>query len=192
MTIYKIYTLSDPRNNVVRYVGYTRYPLKNRLACHLCDKSTNHRTIWIKSLSGRKPDIELLAEFASEVDVKAAEVAYIAMYKALGAPLVNGTAGGDGTSGWIPSAETRRKIGAGNTGKVRNNENWSSTFTPVVQLRLDGSVVHRHVSMSAAARRTGLDLGRIWNVCNNRRGAKTTGGFVWRYDTDDVLGDMRR
>ena len=58
-----IYTLSDPRTNIIRYVGKTNN-IKNRLKSHICQskKSRTHKDNWVNSLLklNLKPIIEIL------------------------------------------------------------------------------------------------------------------------------------
>ena len=58
--------------------------------------------------------MEVLAEYATDEEVLEAEVRFIQVFKAAGADLCNETEGGDGTFGWVPSAETRAKMSKNN------------------------------------------------------------------------------
>ena len=49
MKQFHIYTLSDPRDGVVRYVGCTIDP-KARLSAHLCDKANTRKNKWLDEL----------------------------------------------------------------------------------------------------------------------------------------------
>ncbi len=104
-----IYVLKDPETGEVRYVGKTKTSLKQRLYNHLGDKSTHHRSCWIKSLKNRnlKPVIESI-ELVSDETWAEREIYWIQYYKDLGAKLVNSNDGGKG--GHNPSAETRAKL----------------------------------------------------------------------------------
>lgn len=108
-----IYTLSDPKTGLVRYVGKTTN-LKQRLFDHTCNykdptKRVNHRFCWINSLKkeGLMPVMEVLEETTIEL-WQEAETFWISSLKFLGLDLVNSNSGGVGGNG--PSLEARRKI----------------------------------------------------------------------------------
>lgn len=101
----KLYALLDPQTKELRYIGKTRKSLAVRLSNHLCDKTKNHRTNWLKSLQN-KPIIELLDEVQGNGAEE--EVAMIGIARSLGCRLVNGTDGGDG--GVTLPPEAREKI----------------------------------------------------------------------------------
>ncbi len=98
----KIYTLADPINGSVRYVGKTNGALISRLTGHIKDsKRRNHKTAkWIGGLDkkGLKPSIELI----DEVDIenwKEEERFYISYFNFLGFKLLNMAEGGEGGDG---------------------------------------------------------------------------------------------
>lgn len=93
-----IYTLSDPRNNLVRYVGKTSNP-KMRLQNHMNRKHNErtHKRNWIESL--KKNKLKPLFEIIDEVPInewKFWEKFWIQMMIVWGFDLVNHTCGGDG------------------------------------------------------------------------------------------------
>ena len=98
-TVY-IYTLCDPRDSIVRYIGYSKDP-KGRLRGHIQDTNQCHRVHWIQKLisEGVRPTVEILEECLPGEDFKAKEIEWIAAYKAIGFDLVNGTDGGEGMLG---------------------------------------------------------------------------------------------
>lgn len=91
-----IYALIDPKSDEIRYIGYTKN-LGRRLSGHLTDKSSTHKTNWIKSLIKKKqrPLIEIIDE-VSESEKNFWEQHYISLYKSWGVRLTNSTEGGDG------------------------------------------------------------------------------------------------
>lgn len=96
-TVY-IYTLSDPRNNLVRYVGKTKNPMM-RLKNHMNRKHNekSHKTNWIETLKRNK--LKPIFEIIDEVPVnewKYWEKFWIQMMHNWGFNLVNHTCGGDG------------------------------------------------------------------------------------------------
>lgn len=109
----RIYTLSDPRTNAVRYVGRTVNPLSRRVYEHirvaikgkLKDKT---KEVWINELIalGLKPVIAEI-EVTGLDDFQAAEKRWVAHYRATCNDLLNIKCGGDGALGghfvaWTP------------------------------------------------------------------------------------------
>lgn len=94
-----IYTLTDPRNDKIRYVGKTN-DLKGRYRAHCSSdyrKANLHRRNWVNSMKkdGVKPIMELL-EVCDEFNWKECEVFWISQLKSWGFDLLNYTVGGDG------------------------------------------------------------------------------------------------
>jgi hypothetical protein len=113
MSAWHIYSLIDPLNHRVRYVGKTddvRRRLRKHITLALHSQRRNHRLDWIRSLvdAGQLPTLAIIE--SGEGDWKAAEKHWIAFYRMAGAELVNATDGGEGMNN--PSAETRAKISA--------------------------------------------------------------------------------
>jgi len=95
-----IYTLTDPTNNMIRYVGKTNNP-KQRYSAHLngARKHQAHKKNWIEKLKkeGLKPIFEIVDEVLIE-DWVFWEKWWISLIKSWGYSLVNYTSGGDGCS----------------------------------------------------------------------------------------------
>lgn len=108
---WKIYTLSDPRTEKVRYVGVT-FRGKARYNEHLSRAVTGgktHRDCWIRSLiaAGLRPTYQILEEGQGD-GWQAAERRWIAHYREV-SELVNHTDGGDGAPGYVPTPELRER-----------------------------------------------------------------------------------
>ena len=58
--------------------------------------------------------------------------------------------------------------------------------TPVLQFDLKGNVIQKHKGVSIAARATGLNAGHITECCRGRYGRRTCGGYVWRYESNEI------
>jgi len=119
-----IYVLVDPRNEVVRYVGYS-YRLSRRIVEHLYEKNERtHKANWIRTLRtlGMIPQHRVIDSGYGESGRWAAERYWIFYYRSIGANLTNGTDGGDGAPGHIKSDETRAKLSAAFKGKPRPRE----------------------------------------------------------------------
>ena len=120
-----IYTLSDPRTGIVRYVGKSDNPAK-RLKSHLRESRVEkncHRHDWINALQSVEltPILSIIEECPREAWAER-EIHWIAFYRALGNDLTNNAAGGIGTTGCIPSEETRRKLSILHKGRVDSPE----------------------------------------------------------------------
>jgi hypothetical protein len=98
--MWEIYTLSDPRTNEIRYVGFTTQGAKERLRRHIWESlkyRRSHRHRWVNSLinAGVVPIINVI-ESGSGDGWSAVERKWIAFYRSSGARLVNFTDGGEG------------------------------------------------------------------------------------------------
>lgn len=113
----ELYALLDPRDNQVRYIGYTTTP-KDRLKYHInsCNNLKKIREVncyrckWIRSLNklNLKPIHKKL--FIVNFDkVKELEIELIKYYRQF-FKLTNGTKGGDGVNGLRWSEESKVKM----------------------------------------------------------------------------------
>ena len=111
MKIVYIYTLED-NNGVVRYVGKTEKP-KTRFNSHKSLKSnkTSYLKSWIISLSnkGEIPKMNIIDECLL-IDWEFWEKHYISLYKSWGFRLTNLTIGGEGSSGYRHTEESKDKM----------------------------------------------------------------------------------
>lgn len=104
----KIYVLIDPRNNRVRYVGWTHSTLKERLHGHISDskRGNNHKQNWIRELAKENliPIIETIEEtiYSKRVEREQYWIKYYGREN-----LVNGTDGGEGKIGAIASDKVK-------------------------------------------------------------------------------------
>lgn len=112
----------------------------------------------------------------------------------------NLTTGGDGTPGFHPSEETRRKLSEARrkenlseeTLKRRSDKLRGRRFTPehkrkigdgnskpVLMLNIDGTLLKRFPSATEAERRTNIHHSHISQCCNGHR--NTAGGYRWQF-----------
>ena len=107
----QIYTLTDPRTNIVRYVGKTVKPLNLRLSEHFNDRDGNKKSQWIRGLkkNGLKPIVDIL-DIVNDEDWRSEEMFYISYFRFLGLPLLNMTDGGDGNNGGKRSEEFKKQL----------------------------------------------------------------------------------
>lgn len=97
--------------------------MKTRLIGHLTEArcgAQSCRAQWIRSLQaeGLEPSVNVVAIVERDA-WEAAEKWWIAKLRALGFDLVNGTIGGKGKLGNVPSAEARRKLSETTKGRQR-------------------------------------------------------------------------
>lgn len=116
-----IYTLADPRNGAIRYVGKTGN-LEWRLRQHLDARHTKtHRGCWVQELlrNGVLPIIEVIEE-TTESNWSEAERFWIEYLRFLGFDLTNGDSGGLG--GRRMTTSTRLKISSALKGRKLSEE----------------------------------------------------------------------
>lgn len=121
--VWKIYALIDPRTGEPRYVGQTRRTLRSRFTQHLEKRGSTHRECWIKQLKneGLQPVMRQLYECFDGGTADAAEIFFIADFKARGFSLTNHASGGD--SGCIVyDSATREKMRVARLGKKATPE----------------------------------------------------------------------
>ena len=116
-----IYTLADPRNGLVRYVGKAN-DLKARYSGHLSENFRSHKSSWVKSLKalGLKPKMELLEaiDCCTDEEWQEAERFWIEQLRQWGLPLTNLDKGGRGKN--RIAAETRLKLSQARIGKKQS------------------------------------------------------------------------
>lgn len=118
-----IYSLIDPRDDEVKYVGKTK-DLAERLKSHLKDakRSNTPKNAWLLKLRrlGLKPQVEVLEEVA-ESDWELAERRWIRKFRREGCFLKNVSDGGEGRTAPL-SEETKRKLGEAGKGRIVKEE----------------------------------------------------------------------
>lgn len=112
-----VYTLHDPRvPELIRYVGKTHQTPRLRLKRHRTEargtKNRTHCTRWVRTLLAAGIDpVMTVVETGHGDEWAEVEKKWIADLRACGMPLTNLTDGGEGTVGWQPSEEDRRRRG---------------------------------------------------------------------------------
>ncbi len=114
-----IYTLIDPRDELIRYVGQTSNP-KVRYRSHLRGNKyrNTHTTNWIQGLLdlNLKP-IMIEIDQCEIKDLDITEQSYIRLYKSFGCNLTNHSIGGHSSLGCKHSLESRLKRSLRQKGK---------------------------------------------------------------------------
>jgi group I intron endonuclease len=136
---------------------------------------------------------------------------YISQYRDCGIELLNLTEGGEGSKGYKHTDEARKIMKAKAAGRIAGDKNpnygkglhgkdnpmygkkrpkelmdklLKSKQKAIVQYTLGGDVVAEYSSITEAARKLGLEITNISNVCLKRPECKTAGGFSWRFKGD--------
>ena len=121
-TKYLVYALLNPKTNEIRYVGKSSQGMrrpKDHCTAH-GRRGNTHRHRWLNQMWNEDktiPSILVLRNCDCEMEALEHEILLIAVFRDAGFRLTNLTDGGDGTCGWIPSAETRRKISEAKKGR---------------------------------------------------------------------------
>jgi hypothetical protein len=202
-TVY-IYTLSDPRDNLIKYVGKTVNP-RVRKSSH-CTRSV--KTIcgnWIKNLkrAGLLPVFEILDETNNE-DWVLMEKYWISQIKAWGFNLKNMTSGGESTDpqlsskihkGKVVSKETREKISVSLQGRklsIETKEKISSNASRTLRNNNTSRLlkqynketkylVSEYTSIAEASETTNINKNAIANNVIGR--SMSAGGYIWNWET---------
>ncbi|MHA1814374.1 MAG: hypothetical protein ACTSX1_00060 [Candidatus Heimdallarchaeaceae archaeon] len=115
MKTIKIYTLSHPLTNEVRYIGKTVSKLKYRLSGHISEakrgEDKSYKNSWIISLLKQdlKPVIEILDEISDE-NWEWLEQYWISQFRSWNFNLINMTDGGDGNKNQQWTEEHRKNF----------------------------------------------------------------------------------
>jgi hypothetical protein len=120
-----IYKLIDPRDNEIRYIGWT-IDMENRYKNHLYPsflKEKSYKNNWIKSLLAinLKPIMELVEEIPFEC-WEEREKFWIPYYRSIGCKLTNATDGGEGVVGKVYTTEERQRMSDAQKGKKLSEE----------------------------------------------------------------------
>lgn len=184
-----VYSLSDPRNGSVKYIGITSNP-KRRLEKHLSYKKINLKSNWIKSLlnSGVSPIMTLVDSSNTREEINEKEKFWIVKYREWGCDLKNMTDGGDGGNTFGGRKHTqlsKDKISIANKGRKRDlnylNENKRKKVEQICPdtkkvINVFASVVEAHQKTSAS--KTNIARFASGNI---KPTVKKVGGYEWRY-----------
>lgn len=106
--MYKIYSLIDPRNNEIKYIGRTSTSLERRLSSHLSDPKRKEKYEWCQYLlkNNLKPIIRLETECTSLLESKEIEYNLTLYYINQGFKLFNKKIG----EYWTQEEKYKRKL----------------------------------------------------------------------------------
>lgn len=208
MDIHYIYTLINPRNNQVFYVGMSKNP-KRRLNGHITasklDKYKRHK--YIKSLLtiGIRPVIKIIDCIDGD-GWKELERFYIDYYKAIGYELVNVAPGGGSYPNWSGkkhTEETKHKISEGNKGKPKQKGKRGKQKNPqttsrwdkgligrngksVYQYSLDGKYLKKYNSTNDAGIKNNISQSTVVRCCNKEIYRAKNFIFSYEYNPEGI------
>lgn len=172
----KIYSLVDPRNNRIMYIGRTKARLSARLAghCHDSRHKNGPKDKWIRELNDLKlkPIISMIEDVEEEI-WREREIYWIAFYRQLNSTLCNLAKGGEGPCGLKRTEEYLLSM----------SERKSK---PVYQLTLNFKIVKLHKSCRLASLEIGIADTNI-SRCAKEMGKYSCKGFIWIYEKDYLL-----
>jgi group I intron endonuclease len=179
-----IYTLNDPITNKVMYIGKTKN-IQKRLIRHIYSETHSNKDKWIRELKSKKtfPIIEYLDECKSE-DINDLEIYWISQFKYWGFDLLNMTDGGDGGDGkyWMGRKHTKKSVAI--------MKICSPLRKGIIQYNINGDELGRFRSTRDASVSTGCHRSGISRCC--RGISKTCGGFIFRYNKDDIQKNIQK
>ena len=207
-----IYSLIDPRDEMIRYIGKAD-DCDKRLEGHIkkTKYETNHKANWIKGLlkENLKPILEIIDE-VQKSEWEFWERHYISLYKSWGFDLTNSTMGGDGGT---MSPEILKIISNKNKGHLSYNKGvpckestkekirqkrklqiiteetksklriaHSKRMKQVFQCDLQWNLIKEWNSVREPSDELNITYQSIQSVCHGRM--KTTGGFIWIFKSE--------
>jgi len=184
---YYIYTLIDPIDKEIKYIGKTKN-LKDRMLKHMTPYSLkdswtakNKWILWLKN-QGLKPEIEILDEGNLD-NIDSLEIYWIEQFKQWGFKLKNDTKGGQGCEYW-----TGKKIPEYSKLKTKMN----NPLRKVVYEYEIGTdkLIKEYDSISDASRETGHKKETISHICS---GGSISNKFncYWRFKDNYFLYTAR-
>ena len=177
-----IYSLKDPRNDKIKYIGQTKFSLNKRFDEHLrnCKYGrTKNQNIykWINSLLEINilPIIELIEEINFKL-LDEREKYWISFY---GDDLKNMTSGGKREF----SESHKKKIGNACRGEKHYNYGKNAiNRNEIIMFTIDGQFIKHFSSIKNASLNTNISISSISNCLTGKR--YSSGGYVWIYEND--------
>lgn len=180
-TKYYIYTLSDPRTNIVRYIGKTKN-MEDRLKRHTYNYNLkNKHTLknkWLHELiiEGFNPKIEIV-DIGDKDNIDNLEIYWIEQFRQWGFKLTNMTEGGDGYN-W-----TGRKHRKESKLKMKMNHPFRKS---IIQLDKNKNIINYFDSLREAERETGFYRAHISRCCRKIKNYNTVGGFIFEFNSENL------
>ncbi len=174
-----IYTLTDPIDLKIKYIGKTNN-IKRRLKQHMlpsCLKFKNYKNNWLKKLksNGTKPIIEILDE-GNDVNIDTLEQYWISQFKAWGFNLKNMTDGGNSGVDWTGKKHkevSKMKLKMCNLKKV------------IYQYDINtNDILDKFLSTHDIKKILGFDRKSVSNCCKGIKYSNVVGGYYFRYENE--------
>lgn len=178
--IYYIYTLIDPIDKKIKYVGKTK-DLKDRLQRHMSPVNLKElwtsKNKWLLYLKNQKlkPIMEVIDEGDSE-NIDDLEKYWISQFKQWGFKLKNETEGGDGYN-W-----TGRKHKEESKLKLKMN-NPNRKIICQYEIGTD-ELINEYNSAREAERETGTYRRHLIKCCRGEQSFNKINGYYWRFKDD--------
>ena len=203
-----IYSLKDPRDYQIKYIGKT-IDIDRRRKEHnqIHRNKKSKKNSWIIHLieNGMQPIMEILEE-CEETNWVEREMYWIQYYKEFGFDLKNMTLGGESNGGYVftkedrlkqsksqklrheikPfSKETRKKLSEKAKETLNGLDNLKlgskTCQVPIIQKTKEGEIIKEWKSLQQAADELEIERSNISHCLRGR--IKTSGGFKWEYKT---------
>lgn len=207
---YTVYKLTSPSNKV--YIGITSRSVKQRWNNGIGYKKCPAMNNAIKKYGWENFKKEILIENTTESEAKALETMLIKLYRSNESKFgYNRTEGGDGTKGYYPSEETRRKMGEVHKGNKYNlgrkhTEEWKRENSKRCKGANNGhskkviclETLKVYDTMTQASEETGAS--KITDCCKHSYKHKSSAGLHWEYydknltdqDYRDILERLKK
>lgn len=193
-----LYVLKDPNTLEVKYVGQTRYTIKQRFWGHmsLAKKKSYPVSFWIMSLveKNQKPIIEKIVsvpiEIADETEIKL--IKYFKFFCNLTNATIGGRMHGHKIGGKWSDNTRLNVIKSGIYERHRKNmiENNPSKLhmKSIVQYDLNGNLIKEWDSCMSAAKSIGVRHSSLYRCCYGKFKSGIIKGFIWKFKghTDSI------
>lgn len=179
---YFIYTLIDPIDKDVKYIGKTKQT-KERLARHMAPyslkdswTSKNKWLLWLRN-QGLKPEIEILDEGDAD-NIDNLERYWIAQIKQWGYKLKNETEGGDGGRNWLGKKhkESSKEL-------MKMNNPLRKTICQY-EIGTDKLIKEWDSGHDIEREYPNIKRGHVTRCCKGIENYNSVGGYYWRFKDD--------
>ena len=195
---WKVYVHINKKNGK-RYVGITSQKPEYRWNYGKAYYTNPHFASAINKYGWDRFEHIVLFDYLTEEEAKSKERELIALWKTQDRLYgYNTSAGGEGTSGFVPSAELRQRWSEIRTGMKRSEETKrklveagrrtfeksrqalaEAKYKPVKMFTKEGVFIRQFGSILEAENEIGASCKHVSDVCKGRR--KTCAGYIWQY-----------
>lgn len=193
---YTVYRLTSPSNKV--YIGITSRAVKKRWNNGIGYRKCPMMNSAIKKYGWENFKKEILLENTTESEAKSLETLLIKIHRSNEREFgYNLTEGGDGTTGYCPSEETRRKMSAIHKGNkyclgVKHTEEWKRQISerekgannPRARKVICLETLKVYDTLTEAREKTGAT--KITDCCKHSYKHKSSNGLHWEYYDENL------